>query len=291
MLQALGNRWRAWHSRPAWLRAPLKLGAWLLLVALTLYPKVWLIPTWLAREQNLDAVIEPNNPHLAPLEAEVRQALPPDAPTSQALDAVETVVYRHVPYAWDWDVWGVVDYLPTVDEVFEQGREDCDGRAIVAASLLRRMGYQAWVVSDVLHMWVQTPQGETMGPTGGDKTLVGGPGGTKAHLSLGLIDNLVRGNAYGIAVFPLWRELLIILSAALLRLQPRIVFWRSFSGVLMLLLALGITRAVGEVASSKHHVTEAVEFLGALLLFVVGIVIVGLRAGVAPRHSAPMPPG
>ena len=44
---------------------------------------------------------------------------------------VEKFVYGHVPYAWDWDTWGVADYLPSVAEVRRMGREDCDGRAVV----------------------------------------------------------------------------------------------------------------------------------------------------------------
>src|ERR1051326_4729874 len=105
------GRWRRWHEGAPWKRGPVKLLLLVALIVLTLYPKVWLIPTWLQRESNLDGLLDPNHPWLAELEAEVRGTLPSDARPRQALDAVQAVVYRHVPYAWDWDIWGVVDYI------------------------------------------------------------------------------------------------------------------------------------------------------------------------------------
>lgn len=291
MIRALIHRWQRWHSGSVWLRAPVKVFLFLALVILTLYPKVWLIPTWLGRERDLNSVLDPANPALAPLEAEARAALPESATSKQLLDTVENVVYRHVPYAWDWDVWGVVDYLPTVTEVFQMGREDCDGRAVVAASLLRRMGHEAWIVSDILHMWVETPQGETMSPTGGEKTLVGEPGGTKPHINWGIIDNLVRGNAYGIAVFPMGRELLLIAGLAFLRLHPRSNGWRSFSGLLLMLLALAIARGVGQQAALQHARASTVMFIGALLLFAAGGILIGIKVAIRRPDSVAAPPG
>lgn len=287
-MRGMIDGWRRWHQGALWKRWPVKLLLLAALIVLTLYPKVWLIPEWLRRESNLDALLDPNHPWLAQLEAEVREKLPPDAQPRQALDTVQTVVYRHVPYAWDWDVWGVVDYIPTVQEVYEKGREDCDGRAVVAASLLRRMGYEAHVVSDILHMWVETPQGDTMSPTGGAKTLVGGPGGTTPHITWGLFDNLLRGNAYGIAVFPLLRELILIGGLAMLTLHPRSRGWRSFSGLLMMLLALAIVRIVGQEAAHRD-LSSSIEFLAAIGIFLAGLVLVGLRGAARPPDSAPAP--
>ena len=45
---------------------------------------------------------------------------------------------------------GSADYMPTVKEIFDKAaetdgaaREDCDGRAVIAASLMKRLGYDA----------------------------------------------------------------------------------------------------------------------------------------------------
>lgn len=291
MIRSLLTFWTRWHAGSVWLRAPLKAFLYLILVVLTLYPKVWLIPTWIERERDLNRVLDPNNAELAPLETEVRAALPESATPKQVLGIVESVVYKHVPYAWDWDVWGVVDYLPTVSEVFQMGREDCDGRAVVAASLLRRMGHDAWIVSDLLHMWVETPQGETMGPTGGEKTLVGRPGGTTPHINWGIIDNLMRGNAYGIAVFPLGRELLLIGGLAFLKLHPHSRGWRSFSGLLLMLLALAVARSVGQQAAVQHAGQATLWFIGSLVLAGVGAVLTGLKAAGSRPDSVAAPLG
>src|SRR5262245_14541585 len=151
--------WQRWHEGRAWLRVPTKLLLLALVVAVTLYPRADYFQTWVKRLQDIGSLLDPAHPGLAPFEADVRAQLKSNADPAEALHAVEKVVYARVPYAWDWDTWGVVDYLPTVDEVLKMGKEDCDGRAVVAASLLRRMGYEAQLDSDVLQCWVDRAAG------------------------------------------------------------------------------------------------------------------------------------
>lgn len=59
------------------------------------------------------------------------------------LEEIEKFVYEKNKSAWDWEVWGNVNYIPTVEEAIASGREDCDGQAIVGASMLREYGYDA----------------------------------------------------------------------------------------------------------------------------------------------------
>ena len=132
--------WRRFHRRRRLLRWPIKNVLFVLVVAATLYPKPWLLPRWIARLGDMNAVLEPQHPGLEPFERAVRGLLPAGASPTSVLKAVEKTVYARIPYAWDWDVWGVMDYLPTVGEVLAQGREDCDGRAGIAASRRRRLG-------------------------------------------------------------------------------------------------------------------------------------------------------
>ncbi|MCB9863862.1 MAG: hypothetical protein H6820_10945, partial [Phycisphaerales bacterium] len=135
---------------------------------------------------------------------------------------VERFVYEKVKYDWDWNVWGSADYMPTVAEMFENAKndpggvihEDCDGRAVMAASVLRRLGYQSSIVTDLRHVWVVTPQGEWMGP-GRGKTMKSSKDGNKVNL-LATISNVPVSLSYGVAVFPLWRELILTLTAWLL---------------------------------------------------------------------------
>ncbi len=73
----------------------------------------------------------------------------------------EAYVYRLLPYRDDYLNWLTADYWPTVLEALGKGSEDCDGRAIVACSILQGMGYQAYVVVGLDHLWVMVRDGDS----------------------------------------------------------------------------------------------------------------------------------
>ena len=241
-----GRACRVLHDGPTGRRLLLKAAFVLLVTGFALFPRLWLIPTWVQRLANPASVLQPDHPELIGLARIVRERTGPQPDPQTVLQVVETVVNERVPYAWDWDTWGVMDYLPTVEETFALGREDCDGRAVVSASLLQHMGYEAWLTSDILHVWVATPAGETMSPSVGGQTMVQTEQGTEVTLGLGLLQNLLRGTTFGLAVFPLWRELLIAAAVLLALLQPRAPVWRQGSGIVLCLLGFGLLRSVGE---------------------------------------------
>jgi hypothetical protein len=271
-------------------RWPLKLVIFVVGTALVLFPKVWLIPAVLERYGDMNSALDPEHPGVAALNERVRAELPAGAPVSDVLQMVERSVCEQVPYAWDWDVWGVAEYLPTVAEVFERGREDCDGRAVVAASLLRRMGYDAWLVSDLLHVWVQTPEGETMSPTGAEKTFVATEEGTEATISTGMIRNLGRGFSYGVAVFPLERELIILALLCLVAMQPWSSVWRRVAGCLLLWVALDTLRDAGRQAALSDQGLFVVRAWLGIALGVAGWLVLAVRAGgPRPRSAARRP--
>jgi hypothetical protein len=276
--------WRGLNSLRGLVRWPLKVGVFAIVTGLVLYPKLWLLPTWLERLGDLNSLVDPEHVELASLEAEVRAELSDPHADRETLEAVQRVVCRRIPYAWDWEVWGVAEYLPTVAEVFEQGREDCDGRAVVAASLLRRMGHDAWLVSDLLHMWVATPEGETMSPTGAEKTFVGTQTGTATRVSLGAVRNLGRGLSYGVAVFPLSRELIILATLCVLTMQPWSSGWRRVAGCLLLWIALDTLRGAGQQVILPGQ-TGAVARAGlGVALAVGGSLVLAVRVGGPPRR-------
>ncbi len=281
--------WRGLNRLRWFWRCPLKVAVFLLVTALVLYPKLWLLPTAFARYRDMNSVLDSTHPQLVALQERVRDRLPPDAPMKETLQAVQQAVCERIPYAWDWEVWGVCEYLPTVDEVFEQGREDCDGRAVVAASLLKRMGYDAWLVSDLLHVWVQTPEGETMSPTGGEKTFVGTDAGTRATISIRMIGNLGRGLSYGIAVFPLIRELIILATLCALAMQPWSSPRRRVAGCLVLWVALEVLRHAGRQAAMDGRTLDVVGTWVGVTLAAAGCVILIVRAGRPRRRSAAAP--
>jgi hypothetical protein len=241
--------WRRIHAWPWWRRAPVKLLIFAGVLVLTLYPKVWLLPAEIARLRDVDSVIEPDHPGLAALADEVRHtATAAAAPDDEVPRAVERVVYRHIAYAFDWETWGVMDYLPSVGEVLERNQADCGGRAVVAASLLRRLGYEAHLVCDLKHIWVATATGEIMSPGVGEKSLVGGAAGTRVQATWDTLSNVGRGLSYGIAVFPLGREVIILVGLWAVTIQPRSARWRRIAGSLLLSGALLSLRWAGASA-------------------------------------------
>jgi hypothetical protein len=246
--------WVRFHRRSRWVRWPLKVLVFAAVVLVVLYPKLWLLPRHIARVADLESVLEPANPGLAPFETDVRSAGPETASAKQRLAVVEWVVYRRKPYAFDWDTWGVMNYLPSTAEALAMPRTDCKGRAVVAASLLRRMGDEAYLTADITHMWVVTPVGEIMSPGVGEKTLEGGPQGTQLRLTVGALANLVRGFGFGVAVFPLTRELIIVAALCALSMHPWSSNRRRVVGCLLVLLALGLlhdSTAVGASTCSR----------------------------------------
>lgn len=278
--------WARVHRWPRWARWLLKTFVFAVIVALVLYPKVWLLPTWITRLQNLNSVLQPDYPDLATLERLVRARVADDRSWKALRAAVERTVCEQIPYAFDWDTWGVMDYLPTVAEVFAKGREDCDGRAVVAASLLRRMGYQAWLATDLKHMWVVTPEGDLMAPGEGDKTLAAGETGTRARLSPETVANLGRALAYGVGVFPLGRELIIALALWAVALHPGLSGRRRILGCLLLGGALAMLRLSGPAAQGLAEMPGLVW--GGAAAGVAGWLMLVLRAG--GRRCVATPP-
>lgn len=212
------------------IRRHLKKSALLSLVLLAVcfpYPQV----AWrhLAHFRDPQAMIDPASPKVAPLVEELRVAIATAQsdranhgefdPNRIKLDVVESFVRQRIAYAFDWDVWGNVDYLPTVEEVLERKREDCDGQAVLAASLLEAMGVEARLIGNTTHIWVWTPIGETMGPQQ-TKAVEVTPEGLQFSWR-GILE-LPRTLAFGIAVFPLMRELILVAAIWLLWLRSGI---------------------------------------------------------------------
>jgi len=198
-----------------YVRVPVKWIVFGLTVLAVCFPSPHRLLTHVRHWRDPNALIEPDAPAIQPFVEELRPRLV-DGPPREVLRQVERYVCDKIEYAWDWDTWGTADYLPTVTEVIEAGKEDCDGRAVLAASLLRRFGFDAQLVTDFAHMWVKTDFGETMGP-GKKKAIVATERGLRFQLSA--LTEVPRAFSYGVAVFPLFRELIILAVLWLLLLR------------------------------------------------------------------------
>ncbi len=188
---------------------------------------------------NPNALIEPDAPALQPWVEELRPELPADLPPGEVLKRVERFVRKKVPYEWDWNTWGLGDYLPTVTELIEMGKEDCDGRAVIAASLLQNFGFKAQIVTDFTHVWVKTDKGEVMGP-GRRNAVVFTDRGLQFHVLV--LAGLPEATVYGIAVFPLIRELIVLFVAWWLLLRTNAGTARSLLALVLLCTGLLVLR-------------------------------------------------
>ncbi len=218
------------------------------------YPNLFLrhVSHW--RDPN--ALIEPDAPALQPWVEELRPELTADLSPRETLRRVERFVYHKVPYDWDWNTWGLGDYMPTVTEAIEMGREDCDGRAVVAASLLQNYGFKSQIVTDLAHVWVKTEQGELMGP-GRRKAVVATDQGLQVHWR-GFFQ-LPQASLYGLAVFPLVRQLIVLVVAWWLLLPTNARWLRS--SLALVLLCLGLL-ALKEGAREYRAPIYWMEILG-----------------------------
>lgn len=251
----------ALNRLPWYARLPCK---WLILgltVLAVCFPYPNRLVTQIRRLQDPDALIEPDA-HALDLFADDLSPILAHAPgPKQALKLIEGYVYHNVPYDWDWNTWGVADYFPTVTETIEKGREDCDGQAIVAASLMRRFGYHAELAADFGHVWVVTAHGELMSP-GSRKALVATESGWQ--LGPGALAAWLSAAGLGIAVFPWPRELIVVAVLWWLMLGRRTTVFRAGLCLALLLFSVWLLRIGGRDAWEPQILMQAAGGLCAL---------------------------
>jgi predicted transglutaminase-like cysteine proteinase len=171
------------------------------------------VPRW----QNPDSLIETNVPFLAEVNLKIDEQLKPDSTKKEEIKAVEKFVYREIKYGYDWDVWGNTDYWPTVSEVWANKLEDCDGQAVLAASILKSRGFpDVRIVGNLSHVWVATGTNEVMSPQAdknfqrvGGKLKVRFPGMKTFLLTWAHINR-----------FPAVRSLLLLMALLVMALHP-----------------------------------------------------------------------
>jgi len=68
--------------------------------------------------------------------------------------AIEKAVLARIPYRYDWELYSMPWYCPTIKEVLERGEGDCKARALVLASVLEAKNIPYQVNSSPTHVWV-----------------------------------------------------------------------------------------------------------------------------------------
>jgi len=75
-----------------------------------------------------------------------------DFPSDPA--AIEKAVLARIPYRYDWELYSMPWYCPTIGEVLEREEGDCKARALVLASVLEAKSIPYQVHSSPIHVWV-----------------------------------------------------------------------------------------------------------------------------------------
>lgn len=79
------------------------------------------------------------------LEALPSQVEPPE---------IEEYILTAVPYSYDWQVYNLPWYFPTVEEALLKGTGDCKSRFIVLASVLEALGIPYELYLSPTHIWI-----------------------------------------------------------------------------------------------------------------------------------------
>jgi hypothetical protein len=67
---------------------------------------------------------------------------------------IEKAVLARIHYRYDWEVYSMPWYCPTVEQVLEKGEGDCNARALVLASILEAKNISYQVHASPIHVWV-----------------------------------------------------------------------------------------------------------------------------------------
>ena len=263
-------------------RWAIKLAFLFVVTLLVLYPKPWMLVVHIDRGLHMPALIEPDAIGVEPLAAKVLAGAGATIDRKSQLRAVEAVVYEALPYQYDWDNWGVANYFPTAAEAIARGRCDCKGRAVVAASILARLGFQPRLVSDLSHVWVWTAEGEAMGPVrtvSGRRLIDADAGGQRLDLGAllsrgGVLVDLPARLGFSIYAFPPLRTALITAAVwvVALRESPR---W-SLAGTAAVLLAAGLALLARSSPSPER--TNILGLWSGLVVLAAGLVLARARS-------------
>jgi len=234
--------WRWLGTQRPLTRRALKAAILAGVVVFALYPNPVLLVRLINHLLNMEALIQPDLPAMPEINQEIDRLLSTNTPSLTEFKAVERFVYRRIAYQYDWHGWWNLDYWPTAAEVWERKREDCDGRAVLAASILRARGHaEARLVANLQHVWVAVGTNELMGPMAdknfrreGGKMVNGKLVGAKTIITLPTLKTLLDSLAMT-CKFPAWRVVLILVTLLALTFHPAANAGR-FGGLCALML-------------------------------------------------------
>jgi hypothetical protein len=67
---------------------------------------------------------------------------------------IKEFVYSEIPYRFDWEVYNMPWYFPTLEETLQNGSGDCKARYLLFASLLEELQIPYYKSISLTHIWV-----------------------------------------------------------------------------------------------------------------------------------------
>ena len=157
-----------------WLRLT-KVGVFMVIVYFAMFYNVTRLPEQFARRMpgERNALIEPNHPEIVKMSEEFQEwhraqygesfgEVPEDSRDEFEIKMKRVDYYvRYLRMEYKYDInppYYYYDHLPTIDQIFESDldgdgklQDDCDGITIVTVSVLKHLGYDAWVAETEFH--------------------------------------------------------------------------------------------------------------------------------------------
>ncbi len=270
-MHIFGRLWEYLARRGIFWRIIIKACILMIFILAVLFPNPVLLIRQLVAYGNLDALIQNDFEGIEQINQDIDAMLPETVTRKQEFDIVQQYVYEHIPYAYDWDNWLNVDYWPTAAEVWVHKREDCDGRAVLAASILRSRGFSsARLAGNIRHIWVAVDRDTLMGAEP-EETIRREDG--KTQIVLPSWELALGSLAIGIADFQTVRSLLLYFGILLVCYHPR----RDRSGFfgLATLGVVGFTflRDWAELVLETYTVTITISFWAGGILLLSSIIL------------------
>jgi predicted transglutaminase-like cysteine proteinase len=235
---------------------------------------------WLQIQHTLhpEGLIQTRFPSLPVVNEQLDRFVAADHARRSEARLVARFVLQNIKYVTDYANWGNLEYWPTPQEVWDKRQEDCDGRAILTARLLRARGFSsAHLVVGLDHMWICVDENEKAPATPPHYIALLNP---DPNFSLDLGDEAQPGDLARIlrallhptalketgthlfADIPALRKAILIVALVFLCLHPH-----RPSTVLLALSALGLAAVALLMHWQPENGPSLQASLGGLLLF------------------------
>ncbi len=254
---------------------------WQLLIKITifsivlffvLFPNPVIFVEQVKNLSDLESLIQSDFSGIEEINSQIDTLLAENCTLEEEFQIIQHYIYKNIPYSYDWDNWGVVDYWPSADAVWQRRTEDCDGRAVLAAAILRSRGFEtANLAGSLRHVWVTVDGQELMGPDK-EKSLKKVDG--KTIISLPSWKMILTGFAFILSEFPAIRNLIILLTALILLYHPCKNMAALFAATTAALLGFILLMEWGEKFRYEDYAAINFEFIFGFGLLSTSIILI-----------------